>query len=672
MKLVWRWIVAAQFHHRIWALLLLGIFCHSTVLAAGKPHATDDVLVLYDGSGPYGWIGEMNARFLLNLLGHFPQSYQMMPVESYASGDALRFRATFYFGNVYNNPLPASFLQDIMATTKPVCWFKYNLWNLSANSFTTEFGFRFDYMDSSGFPQIEYRGETFDKNQLDAELGRTTITDSNRARVVAVARQLPSSNSIPYIINGSNFWYVADIPFGYISEEDRYLIFADVLHDIIERDHPESHKAIIRLEDVAPTYDTQTLRRVADYLNSEQVPFSVAVIARYLDPHGYYEDGAAVDVRMSQSRDFVNALRFMVGRGSQLVMHGYTHQYRDVLNPYTAVSGDDYEFFRVTIDAQTNIVDYMPVPEDSVAWVQGRLNAALQEFQLAGLIPVAFEAPHYAASALDYTVFATNFLITFHRVLYFDGAGHIAGQFFPYTIERDVYGQKLLPENLGNVDPVGWYNYAPRFPADLLRAARKNRVLRDAWASAFFHPYLDLSYLQELISGIRALGYTFVPLADPIGPTITIGPESQAVTNGARVVMNVEAVGTAPLRYQWRFNNANINGATNTTFTISNAQPGNAGVYTIVVTNPLGSATSDPARLQVVAAGFSITNLSYTGGECVFYVRTQTNVIYTIQFKDDLSDPDWQFLTSLTGNGGLMRISDPVTRRQRFYQVAVQ
>src|SRR5438093_11324648 len=107
--------------------LALVQLCH---LPAATAQATDEVLVLYDASGQYGWVGEMNARFLVNLLGHFPQTYQMMPVENYAAGDALRFRATFYLGNNYNNPLPTAFVQDVMQTTKPVCWFKYNLWNL--------------------------------------------------------------------------------------------------------------------------------------------------------------------------------------------------------------------------------------------------------------------------------------------------------------------------------------------------------------------------------------------------------------------------------------------------------------------------------------------------------------------------------------------------------------
>ena len=659
-------------------LCLLAALGQLSVAAATKPKPTDDVLVLYDSSGQYGWVGEMNARFLVNLLGHFPQTYQMMPVERYVPGDALRFRAIFYLGDNYNNPLPIAFLQDVMATTRPVCWFKYNLWNLGSSSsfgtqFETKFGFRFEFMDASGFPQIEYKGETFTKNSLDAELGRSTIISATRARAFATARQLPSSNSIPYVVNGSNFWYVADIPFSYISEEDRYLVFADLLHDIIQRDHTPSHKAIIRLEDVDPTYDTEKLHQAADYLNSEHAPFAVAVIPRYLDPHGFYEGGSPTDVSMSQAPNFVRALKYMVSRGGQLIMHGYTHQYSNVPNPYTGVSGDDYEFFRVTLDAQTNIVTYTPVAEDSTNWVQGRLNQGLQEFSLSGLTAVAWEAPHYAASAIDYHVFAATFPLTMHRVLYADASGHVAGQFFPYTIEKDVYGQKILPENLGNIDPYGWYTYAPRLPADLLRAARKNRVLRDGWANAFFHPYLDLSYLQDLVNGLKALGYTFVPLTDTVRPTITSSPGDMGVTNSSRVVLTAEAVGTALLKYQWRRNGASIAGATNATFTINNAQIANAGIYTIVVTNAYGSATSVPAHLQVTSP-FGITNMSHSATGCTFYVRTTSGVIYTVEYKDDLGGEEWQVLSTVTGNGTSMRVSDPASPalRQRFYRIVVR
>jgi hypothetical protein len=35
-------------------------------------------------------------------------------------------------------------------------------------------------------------------------------------------------------------------------------------------------------------------------------------------------------------------------------------------------------------------------------------------------------------------------------------------------------------------------------------------VVRDGFASFYFHPFFDLSMLRETVDGIRALGYTFV------------------------------------------------------------------------------------------------------------------------------------------------------------------
>ena len=352
-------------------------------------------------------------------------------------------------------------------------------------------------------------------------------------------------------------------------------------------------------------------------------------------------------------------------------MHGYTHQYDSAPNPFTAVTGDDYEFFRVTYDAQTNLVDYMPVPEDSRPWVQNRLRAGLQEFKASGLTALAWETPHYAASALDYGIFAENFSLTIQRVLYFDSAGHPAGQFFPYVIQWDTYGQKILPENLGNIDPE-WDSSPPRFPADLIRAARKNRVVRDGWASAFFHPYLDLAYLQELVGGIKALGYTYVPLTDTVPPTITADPRSVTTNISARVTFTAAAVGTPPLRYQWQFNGTNIANATNTLFTITNAQPVHSGIYGVMVTNNLGSVSSFPATLRVVQP-FAITNISVNGGVFRFSFQTQNGLPYQIEYKITLNDLEWIPLTSVNGNGSMLQVTDPmVSPGHRFYRVRVE
>jgi Concanavalin A-like lectin/glucanases superfamily/Immunoglobulin domain len=82
--------------------------------------------------------------------------------------------------------------------------------------------------------------------------------------------------------------------------------------------------------------------------------------------------------------------------------------------------------------------------------------------------------------------------------------------------------------------------------------------------------------------------------------TITSQPQNLTLGVGANAQFNVAATGIPPLTYQWRFNEANLAGATNSSLTISNIQPLNAGSYTVVVSNFLGSATSSVALLTVL------------------------------------------------------------------------
>ena len=94
-------------------------------------------------------------------------------------------------------------------------------------------------------------------------------------------------------------------------------------------------------------------------------------------------------------------------------------------------------------------------------------------------------------------------------------------------------------------------------------------------------------------------------------PSIVSQPQSQAVIAGQAASFSVAASGTAPLHYQWRRNGANIVGATASTYTLANAQPANAGQYTVVVSNNGGVATSAPATLTV---NYSLTVTTSSGG----------------------------------------------------------
>jgi len=97
----------------------------------------------------------------------------------------------------------------------------------------------------------------------------------------------------------------------------------------------------------------------------------------------------------------------------------------------------------------------------------------------------------------------------------------------------------------------------------------------------------------------------------PTPPKIGTQPVSQTVTAGQSATFSVAATGTAPLSYQWRFNGTNIANATNSTYTVINAQSANVGGYTVVVSNGTGAVTSSAATLNIK---YSLTVTTSTGG----------------------------------------------------------
>ena len=93
----------------------------------------------------------------------------------------------------------------------------------------------------------------------------------------------------------------------------------------------------------------------------------------------------------------------------------------------------------------------------------------------------------------------------------------------------------------------------------------------------------------------------------------TAAPTSQYVTPGSSVMFAVTTSGSGSPTYQWKLNGTAIPGATNTTYTVANAQVGNMGFYSVTVTNSAGSIDSAVAILTVNAGSSRLTALSTRG-----------------------------------------------------------
>lgn len=558
-----------------WVLLALSLLL-ALALAARPARAQAQpgptVLVLYDApSGePYEKLGRAYAIMLANLLGRWNAKVTMAPVHTYQAGALGAYQATFYLGSFFDNPLPDALLRDAAQTTRTVVWFRYNLWQLARLpefDFSSRFGFRWlglrglegdpaaaapDFFDT-----VHYRGQALKKYYAfdpegqrvfaDPDIGRTDITDPARAQMLARIDNPATSTSAPYIVRSGNFWYVADLPFSYIGPRDRYLVLADQLHDMlgVPSEAFAPPRALVRLEDVSAMTSATDLNTLAAVMQgwqhpisgaAEPIPFSVALISRYRDPLGVYNAGRAVDIRLRQAMGLRAALDEAIARGARLVMHGWTHQTGAIRNPWSAVSGDDFEFW----DAVNN----QTLPRDQLRDWRSYLDGALKEFSAAGYKAFAWETPHYQASARAYRAIAERFAVSYERAVYYTAESprlnvdtpdrdFSVGQFFPYPLVRDVYGRKVLPENLGNIE----YDISEIDPSSNIQygweelernATVLHAVVRDGVASFFFHPFWLLSFVKpdgtayavdgladfsRLLRAINTLGYRFV---DPL------------------------------------------------------------------------------------------------------------------------------------------------------------
>lgn len=110
----------------------------------------------------------------------------------------------------------------------------------------------------------------------------------------------------------------------------------------------------------------------------------------------------------------------------------------------------------------------------------------------------------------------------------------------------------------------------------------------------------NLAFVADGASGLQVIKMYGGP---GFAPGFLAAPRSQDAPLGATVALTAKAAGTEPLNYQWQKDgmplndNGKFSGSTTTSLTIKALTTSDLGNYSIVVTNPAGSITSEPAQL---------------------------------------------------------------------------
>ncbi len=290
-----------RFAARIFFVLLS---CFVLSSSAGAQTATQkNILILVEGNTDLKNYAMGDGRQLAALLGHFNVKFTLKGVNEYAPGEMKRYDRTFYIGFQGHNSVPASFAQDVLTLDTRIFWLNTGFEDFSKRyPAGKQFGFTVSHIDSlSNFDEVRFGSEMFTKGE--PNINTVVITNRRLAEVQATAFSTKRKKEVPYIITSGNLTYIADSPFANATESDRYILFADLLHEYLGENHEQSHSAIIRIEDVSPLDNPDHLREIADILSAKGIPFAVGVIPFYVDP------GQGVHVSLSDKPDLVDALK---------------------------------------------------------------------------------------------------------------------------------------------------------------------------------------------------------------------------------------------------------------------------------------------------------------------------------------------------------------------------
>lgn len=197
-------------------------------------------------------------------------------------------------------------------------------------------------------------------------------------------------------------------------------------------------------------------------------------------------------------------------------------------------------------------------------------------------------------------------------------------------------------------EPLGyqwWFNNSPIGAATSSDYTRMNVQAADAG-----NYWVVVTNVAGTVTSAVATLTVLVP------PQITSEPDDITLTAGQNAVFHVSAAGSEPLHYQWRRGETNIPGATAGSFTVTNAQHADAGLYSVVVTNVAGAIASRDALLTVNVPPLII---EHPGDQSV---KPGTNVSFTVVASGTAPlSYQWRFNgTNLPGANGAVHVVEDV------------
>lgn len=454
----------------------------------------DRVLVIYSSID-----GEMDEyqRTLDLLIGHFTRDITFKSSKEVKNEDLVGVTHLFYYGQVVEK-LPPSFLKLFDNYTGYFIALGYN---------SEQLGDQFEFINPLHEKVVEqlYFTNNLEKTWAIVPEYIIEIALVEGTEVLVEGKQQGETTTYPVLVkNNHNYYLAIDNLNG-----QKKMVLGEILHEIFQVNHQEARPAYIRLEDIHPLVDPENVKAITNVLKEKNIPFMMAVIPVYTNP----ETGQ--QYHFSDSPKLLKVLKEAQGNGGSVVLHGYTHQFRqsetgegfefwDVENNTPIYAEADENFVLRTEDEFADKKAYESYLEElkkfETEYTKAKITMGIQELTNYGLYPLAFEAPHYTMSQNGYKIVSAHFSTYVGQIQLSDQDWEIMDETPYITTPSFLNGMALLPETMGYVRPDD-----SQAIQKMMEKAESYGVTNDGVLGAFYHPYLGVEQFLELIEKMEKL-----------------------------------------------------------------------------------------------------------------------------------------------------------------------
>lgn len=311
----------------------------------------------------------------------------------------------------------------------------------------------------------------------------------------------------PVIVKDRNTSFIAKSNF---MSNDNYILSRE-LFNLLDLPAPLNHMAYIRLEDISPISDPKLVKETGEYLAEKGIPFYMAIIPVYVNSK------TGEQVQLEDKKELVKVLRYLQKKGGMVIAHGYTHTY---LHTET---GEGFEFWdsinnqkissinaeeepkklrkRADFTTEKAFQQYIEsIDEIEKQYIEERVKNSIEKLTELQLYPISFEAPHYAMSSEGYQFIAKQFTSIFGQIQLSDDTWKRMGS--PLMIGKPslLKDMTLYPETIGFIDPS-----LPNPLKIIGENIKKVQQVPGSVIGGFYHPYLGMEYLPEMVSLMEAV-----------------------------------------------------------------------------------------------------------------------------------------------------------------------